>query len=106
VVEPAGAKGEGAPRRLDAESFPLLLLREAWPKPADRHLVRDYLDWCAPFLLILPGIDDRMRDRLEHAARARALEVDAFYRLYPKVLNTDLLKSIRVEARLRQSRGA
>jgi hypothetical protein len=106
VVESAGAKGEGATHRLSAESFPSLLLREACPQPADRDLVRDYLNWCAPFLLMLPGIDDRTRDRLEHAARPRALEVDAFYRLYPKILNTGLLKSIRVEARLRQSRVA
>jgi hypothetical protein len=75
-------------------------------KPADCDLVGDYLDWSAPFLLMLPGIDDCTRDRLEHAARARALEVDALHRLYPKVLDIGLLKSVRVEARLRQSRFA
>jgi hypothetical protein len=105
AVESAGAKGEAATRRLSAESFPPLLLREAWPQPADRDLVRDYLDWCAPFLLMLSDIDDRTRDRLERAARTHALEVDALYRLYPKVLDTGLLQSIRVEARLRQSRS-
>ena len=68
--------------------------------------MRDYLNWRAPFLLMLCDIYDRTRDRLEHAARTRALEVDAFYRLYPKVLNIGLLKAMRVEARLRQSRVA
>jgi len=89
-MESVKAKGESAKRRLTAESFPLLLLRGEWPQPADIGLVRDYLDWCAPFLLILPGIDDRTRNRLEHAARTRALEVDDLYRLYPKVLNPSL----------------
>jgi hypothetical protein len=106
AVESADAKGEGATRRLAAESFPSLLLREAWPQPADRDLVRDYLDWCAPFLLMLPDIDDRTRDRLEHAAKFRATDVDALHRLYPKFLNPGLLKCIRVEARMWQSRVA
>jgi hypothetical protein len=99
AVESRQKTGDGDTRRLTAEDFPQLLLREEWPEPADRDLVRDYLDWCAPFLLLLPGL----ADRLENAARARALEVDALYRLYPKILNTGLLKSIRVEARMRQS---
>jgi hypothetical protein len=46
------------------------------------------------------------RDRLEHAARARALEVDALHRLYPKVLDPGLLDAIRVEARIRRSQAA
>jgi hypothetical protein len=88
---------------LAAENFPPLLLREEWPKPADRDLARDYLDWCAPFLLTLPVLDEQQRDRLEYASKAHALQVDALYRLYPKILNLDLLKSIRVEARMRQA---
>jgi hypothetical protein len=78
-------------------------LREEWPQLADRDLVRDYLDWCAPFLLTLPDLGDAQRNRLEHAARARALEVDAIHRLYPKVVNPGLLDAIRVEARIRRS---
>lgn len=83
------------PGQSHAEGLPPLLLREEWTQPADRDLVRDYLDWCAPFLLTLPDLDDAQRDRLEHAARARALEVDALHRLYPKVLNPGLLDAIR-----------
>ena len=70
------------------------------------NLVRDYLDWSAPYLLTLPGLGDDLRDRLEHAARARAMEVEALYRLYPRFLNTDLLKAIRVEARMRRTASA
>ena len=104
AVEPAKAMGERDGRQLTGEAFPPLLLREEWPEPADRELVRDYLDWCAPFLLLLPGLSDAMRDRLEHAARARAMEVDALYGLYPKILNPDLFRTLRVEARVRRAR--
>jgi len=31
------------------------------------------------------------------------MDVDALYRLYPKVLNSGLLKAIRVEARMRRT---
>jgi hypothetical protein len=79
-------------------------LREEWPEPSDRDLVRDYLNWCAPFLLTLPDLDDAHRDRLERAATARAMELDSLYRLYPKILNPGLVKSLRVEARIRRSR--
>ena len=95
--------GEGGNRRLAAEKFPPLLLREEWPQPPDRDLVRDYLDWCAPFLLTLPALDEQQRSQLEYAAKANALQVDALCRLYPNVVNLDLLKSIRVEARMRRA---
>ncbi|MEA3277909.1 MAG: hypothetical protein U9Q81_22015 [Pseudomonadota bacterium] len=106
AAESEGKGGEGVPTTLAAEDFPSLLLREDWPEPPDRELVRDYLDWCAPYLLTLPGLSDAQRDRFEHAAKGRALEADALYRLYPKILNPGLLKAIRVEARVRRTATA
>ncbi len=106
AVQPESVPEGWEPRRLTADTFPRLLLRETWPEPAQRDLVRDYLDWSAPYLLTLPGLGDDLRDRLEHAARARAMEVEALYRLYPRFLNTDLLKAIRVEARMRRTASA
>jgi len=100
------AKTDEEPRRLPDDDFPALLLREEWPRPLDRDLVRDYLDWCAPYLLTLPGLNNTQRDRFEHAARPRALEVEAVHRLYPKIINPAVLTSIRVEARMRRSRIA
>jgi hypothetical protein len=94
--------GEPA-RPLGADAFPPLLLREHWPDEAAGDLVRDYLDWCAPFLLTLPTLNDAQRERFEQAARNRALEVDHLHRLYPKVLNPGLVKAIRVEARMRRT---
>jgi hypothetical protein len=103
-ASPQGSgEGGGELPRLTAASFPAVLLREEWPEVADRELVGDYLDWCAPYLLTLPGLSDAQRDRFEHAARARPMDVDALYRLYPKVLNSGLLKAIRVEARMRRT---
>jgi hypothetical protein len=110
--------GSGSPVELDrveqaspskpftAKDLPPLLLREEWLEPTDRDLVQDYLDWCAPYLLTLPDIDDEHRERLEHAARTRPLELDMLCRLYPKILNPELVKSIRVEAQIRRSRVA
>jgi hypothetical protein len=106
AVQPESVPEGWEPRRLTADTFPRLLLRETWPEPAQRDLVRDYLDWSAPYLLALPGLGDDLRNRLEHAARARAMEVEALYRLYPRFLNTDLLKAIRVEARMRRTASA
>ncbi len=106
AVQPESVPQGWEPRRLTADAFPHLLLRENWPEPTQRDLVRDYLDWSAPYLLTLSGLGDDLRDRLEHAARARAMEVEALYRLYPRFLNTDLLKAIRVEARMRRTASA
>jgi len=55
------------------------------------------------FMQDLAGRIDGMHKR---AARARALDGDACYRLYPEFLNPGLRKSIRVEARMRQLRVA
>ena len=95
--------GPGGVRQLDAAAFPPLLLREAWDDSADYGLVRDYLAWCAPWLLTLPDLNDATRSRLEQAARTRALAVESRYRLYPRVVHPELIDAARVEARLRRS---
>lgn len=86
-----------------ARDFPRLGLREDWNHAQDSELARDYLDWCAPYLLTLPDLDDDRRAHLERAARARALVVETQYRLYPKILQSDLIEAARIEARLRAS---
>jgi len=90
-------------RQLDTAAFPNLLLRQEWDDPADSGLVSDYLEWCAPWLLTLPDLDDATRGRLERSARARALEVEARHRLYPRIIHPELIEAARVEARLRRS---
>ena len=106
IIESQPAKNDEDSWPLVAEALPSLPLREDWPDPSDRDLVWDYLDWCAPYLLTLFGLSETQRDRFEHAAKARALEVEALHRLYPMILNPGLFKSVRVEARMRRSRIA
>lgn len=95
-----GTDGE---KRLGAAAFPTLLLREAWDDQSEFGLVRDYLTWCAPWLLTLPDLDDATRSRLEQAVRIRALAVESSFRLYPNIIHPQLIDAARVEARLRRS---
>lgn len=87
-------------RRLSVESFPELPLRTHWLEDGDCGLAADWVDWIAPYLLTLPGIDDGLRRRLEREAVREPLLVDALSPLYPRVLDRDLLSQARVEARL------
>lgn len=108
--EPYGAEGlaDGAPpelagRRLTTAEFPALPLRTDWPQDEDRELVADYVDWLAPYLLTLRGLDQGLRARLEQAAQRHALLVDALWRLYPRILDPEVINRARVEARLRRA---
>lgn len=95
--DPAGDVGLGC------AAFPLLGLRADWPEPGTSALFADYVDWLAPHLLTLPGLDDGLRARLEQAAAADALAVADRWRLYPRVLDAGLVTRARVEARLRRA---
>lgn len=46
-----------------------------------------------------------LRRKLEEQAVRRTLLVDAIWRLYPKMLDRDLINRARVEARLRRASG-
>jgi hypothetical protein len=105
-----GALGlaEGAPpgfegRRLPLDALPLETLRTEWPREPDSTLAGEYVRWLAPYLLTLPTLPDELRGRLESAAARHALAVDALWRLYPRILDPDLIKRARVEARLRHA---
>jgi hypothetical protein len=66
-------------------------------------LVSDYIAWKAPQLLQLQGLSSENRERLERLAVMQAEVVERLWRLYPEIHNKDLLKSARVEARIRSS---
>jgi hypothetical protein len=93
--------GAGATAILPRDAFPELLLDEIWPA-ADRALVSAYFDWLAPRLLML-SLTAETRARLEPAAAQRADEVAKFFRLFPTVIDSVLMNSLRVQARLQQS---
>ncbi|RMG33548.1 MAG: hypothetical protein D6720_11220 [Gammaproteobacteria bacterium] len=100
---------DGSGQRLDnrqilpAERFPPLGLATDWDDLLMQGLAEDYLAWLAPMLLVLPGITDSERARLERAAIERALVVADFHRLYPKVISPSLIERALVEARLRRA---
>lgn len=89
----------------DEQDFPALLLREDWDEEESRDLCRRYLHRQSPRLLMLHGLSQDDRRRMEHAARAHALDLARFYPLYPDVADQDTVDRIRVEARLRMAAG-
>ena len=98
-------EGPGTPLRpetdqpLPASAFPALLIGGRHDD-AHTRLIADLHAWQAPWLLQLSGIPVDTRRRLEHQARTQAHEVDRRHRLYPEVVDPDLIQAARVEARL------
>lgn len=90
---------------LPASAFPSLPWRERWCDPDHARLLHDYHHRLAPQLLTLAGLADAMRRDLEQAARLQALRMTDLHRLYPRILQQDVLDTAQVEARLRRSRN-
>jgi len=108
VAERGGmySKAEWFDRRKDDEHFfPPLLVREDWDEPVEADICKRYIERQAPRLLMLHGLSESDRDRLERCCEPNAAEVARFCGLYPNVLNTELIKALQVEARLRASTG-
>lgn len=83
-----------------ASEMPARLLLEKWHQSDHESLVRDYLDWQAPWLLQLDNFDDEARRVLELQAWKRPLLCAKQYHLFAKVLDETQLKVVRVQARL------
>jgi len=84
---------------------PSLLVREDWDSEEGRQLCQRYIERLAPRLLMLHELANEDRLRLEGYARQNVLEVNSFFRLYPKIADQDVMSTIRVEAQLRLSAG-
>ena len=89
----------------DPAQFPLFGIASDWPDPLVERLAGDYIGWLSPLLLLLPITDTGQRSRLEQQARSRAELVADLYRLYPNVVQPELIEQARVEARLRRAAG-
>jgi hypothetical protein len=103
-----GLAGIGLPhrcagRRLDAEEFPALLLADCGHDAAHRQLIDDFHAWQAVWLLVLPCLDHERRRALERQVRCQSLLVDGQFRLYPEIIDADVITAARVEAALRRS---
>jgi hypothetical protein len=87
------------------DELPELPVRSTWRDQEQQQLMDAFIDWQAPLLLTLPTLSDQTRDRLERAACRQPLALDAWHRLYPRVLNKARVKTALVEATLRKSDG-
>jgi hypothetical protein len=99
----AALGGELAGRTLTAEAFPPFFLSEHRGSALQRQLVRDFLAWQAPWILLLQTLAPATRERFERHARARAVTVEKQHRLYPEIIDGEALKAMRVEAALRNN---
>jgi hypothetical protein len=95
-----------ANRTLPAAAFPPLLLAVTGHDAGHRALIEDFLAWQAVWLLTLPNLAPATRARLEREARRQALQVEGQFRLYPQILDDEIIAAARVEAALRRSSQA
>jgi len=87
----------------EKENFPPLMLSEDWKDEAQAELCQRYLLRQSSRLLMLHGIPDEERKRLEIAARPHVFEVERFYPFYPKIIDQKVMNAALVEARLRKN---
>ncbi|MDH5445388.1 MAG: hypothetical protein OEY52_07510 [Gammaproteobacteria bacterium] len=90
-------------RSLDKADFPELLLTEYWDSEPALELIKDYLEWQAPFLLTLPHLSPVIRKRLEVAAFKQVFKVESQHKLWPEVIDKEKLKAVLIEAQMRRS---
>jgi hypothetical protein len=90
-------------RVLEADAFPPLFIATAKMDAAHTRLVRDYHAWQAPWMLLLPHLDDATRGALEAHACRQAELIEKHCRLYPTVIDRAALQAARVAAALERS---
>ncbi len=82
--------------------FPVLFLAADETDPEYSGLARDYLNWQAPWLLLLDTLTENVRREMELGARERAAEMVRQHRLYPVVADSAQIKAALVEMVLRE----
>lgn len=97
----AGGGNAEAGRFYAADSFPPRFLDPERHAEPYRQLVADYLDWQAPWFLLLDTLTQEERRALEALARRRAAEMVRQHRLYPALSDPAQLRAAQVEMALR-----
>lgn len=92
-------------RILGVRYFPKYFINTHNHTGTNRDLINAYIDWQAPWLLLLHNLSDEDRSTLEQSARKQALLVDSFFRLYPTVIDSAAINAARVEAMMRRSQA-
>lgn len=104
VAERSGINRKGSwfdRREHDNSLFPALLVSQDWQSEEDTSLCQRYIERQAPRLLMLHGLSTAERSRLEQCSKPNAMEVARFHKLYPDIIDTDLINTLRVQARIR-----
>ena len=90
-------------RELPDDAFPAYLLDQTSHDTTHQQLISEFLDWQAPWLLLLPTLNHDMRSHYEQSSLKHALVVEQQYRLYPEIIDQSIINTARVEAMLRNS---
>ncbi len=89
--------------RIEAQHFPAFLLTQEWADAEQRRLACDFVVWTAPALLTLQRLSTSERAYLEQNLSTQAHSIEHHWRLYPQVLDKDLLNAARVQCRLQDA---
>lgn len=93
-------------RILSAEAFPELLVRCAGNNLLEQSVIKDYHNWLAPLLLLLPDLSEATREWLEQAACRQPAGLARIHRLLPRVMDRARLNAALVAARIASAAGA
>lgn len=88
-------------RVLPASEFPPLLVRDSWDDTETQGHFAAWRSYLSPWLLLLQGLSDTLRSELEGSAIDYPAMLDLMHRLYPKIVNRELINKARVAARIK-----
>ncbi|MDD5389074.1 MAG: hypothetical protein PHD37_06995 [Gallionellaceae bacterium] len=92
-------------RRLSADAFPELLVREIWNSRLENSVIADYHARLAPILLSWPRIAVATRARLEVLACEKPRWLARIHRLLPSRVDAPRIQAALVAARLEEAAG-
>jgi hypothetical protein len=90
-------------RKLVADAFPEFFITDVHGDEYHARLIRAFLEWQSPWLLLLDTLTPETRQYYESCARKQAMIVDQQYMLYPEVIDQSFIRAARVEAKLRKT---
>jgi len=90
-------------RRLPAEAFPELLVRETWNSRLENSVIADYHAWLAPILLSWPRLSTATRARLEVLACDNPQWLARIHRLLPCRVDAPRIQAALVAAKMEQA---
>lgn len=88
---------------LDAEDFPEYFISTRHEDGYYTRMVRKFIEWQSPWLLLLDTLAPEQRQYFEQCARKQATVVDQQYLLYPEIIDESFIRAARVEARMRRT---